>query len=139
MLKYFNNRIPSETQLMSLYESAGWSSYTAHPERMVPMVKASWLVLTAYENDDLVGLVRLVGDGLTIAYIQDLLVKPTFQRKGIASELMNRVAQEVRGIRQVFITTDATSSNQHVIDFYASCGFRPVEDVECVTLARRQN
>ena len=38
--------------------------------------------MAAYDEDRLVGLIRVVGDGLTIVFIQDLLVYPQYQRQG---------------------------------------------------------
>lgn len=76
MFTYRQNTVPSQRELLDLYNSVGWSSYTQNPERMVPMVENSWLVWTACDDGALVGLIRVVGDGLTIAYIQDLLIAP---------------------------------------------------------------
>lgn len=136
MFTYRQNTVPSQRELLDLYNSVGWSSYTQNPERMVPMVENSWLVWTAYDDGALVGLIRVVGDGLTIAYIQDLLIAPEYQRRGIASELLSRVVESVSEIRQVFISTDSQAGNQHVIDFYLSRGFADITEQECITLAR---
>ncbi|GAA1738910.1 GNAT family N-acetyltransferase [Rothia terrae] len=125
-------------KLLSLYDAVGWTAYTQRPENLAPMVANSWYVCAALDGTQLVGMVRVVSDGLTIAYIQDLLVLPSHQRQGIASELMRRllVVIENAKIRQTYLTTDAFSANQHVIDFYTSLGFIPIGDYECTTLAR---
>lgn len=142
MLEYRKGAIPTFAELERLYESVGWSAYTAQPENLVPMLEKSWLTIAAYRMPDgagqaeLVGLVRVVGDGLTIAYIQDLLVLPEHQKHGIGRALIERVMQEVDHIRQVYITTDTHPTNQHVIDFYQQMGFKPVGDWDCITLAR---
>nr|WP_239478610.1 GNAT family N-acetyltransferase [Rothia sp. ZJ1223] len=121
-----------------MYDSVGWSAYTQTPENLVPMVCNSWYVCAAFDADQLVGLVRVVSDGLTIAYIQDLLVLPTHQRQGIATHLMRRVLDTIHAakIRQTYLTTDATTDNQHTIDFYTTLGFKNIGDYKCVTLAR---
>ncbi|WP_346846246.1 GNAT family N-acetyltransferase [uncultured Rothia sp.] len=136
MFTYRQNTVPSQRELLDLYNSVGWSSYAQNPERMVPMVENSWLVWTVYDDGALVGLIRVVGDGLTIAYIQDLLIAPEYQRRGIASELLSRVVESVSEIRQVFISTDSQAGNQHVIDFYLSRGFADIAEQECITLVR---
>lgn len=38
-----------------------------------------------------IGTARIVGDGKTCFYIQDVIVHPTHQRKGIGTEIMNCV------------------------------------------------
>lgn len=124
--------------LKKLYDAVGWNAYSQTPENLAPMVANSWYVCAAFDERQLVGLVRVVSDGLTIAYIQDLLVLPSHQRQGIASGLMRRVLTIIEDakIRQTYLTTDAHPTNQHVIDFYTSLGFMPIGDYECTTLVR---
>ena len=71
------NSLPSTEELVELYDAVGWSAYTRTPERLVPMLTGSRYLYVARENttegaERLIGLVRTVGDGQTIAYIQDL-------------------------------------------------------------------
>ena len=71
--------LPSVEELTELYDSVGWSAYTKTPERLIPMLEGSRYLYTAREattdgTGRLVGLVRAVGDGHSIAYVQDLLV-----------------------------------------------------------------
>lgn len=59
----------------------------------------SLYVLGAYENDTLVGMGRIVGDGAVICYIQDLIVSPTFQSGGLGSALLTRLKAYVESLR----------------------------------------
>ncbi len=68
-------KIPSLKQIMELYEDVDWSEYTKDPLRLEKAFDNSLSVLSAWSDDELMGLIRVVGDGLTIVYIQDLLVK----------------------------------------------------------------
>jgi len=99
------------------------------------MIRNAWLVISAWDAGELVGLVRVVGDGVTVAYIQDLLVHPTHQRQGIGRALLTEVLAETPHIRQVYITTDDAAGNSHVVALYRSLGFRPTPDLGCTTLA----
>jgi ribosomal protein S18 acetylase RimI-like enzyme len=45
-------------------------------------------LLGAYGENDLVGIIRVVGDGHSIVYIQDIIVRPNHQRNGIGSILL---------------------------------------------------
>ena len=80
--------IPSLEQLLTLYDSVGWSAYTCEPDRLERAVTSSLSVFTAWDGPHLAGLVRAVGDGETILYIQDLLVRPSYQRRGIGRHLL---------------------------------------------------
>lgn len=50
--------------------------------------KNSLCVLGAYDGDNLVGVVRAVGDGASVLFVQDLLVLPKYQRQGIGTRLL---------------------------------------------------
>lgn len=127
-----------ETQaLVELYSSVGWTNYTKAPDVLTAGVAASHWVLTAWEqtadSEHLVGLIRIVGDGKTIAYIQDILVDPSYQRRGIGTELMRRALEESEGIRQVVLMTDDTPKTRA---FYYSHGFKTGEEYKGLAFAK---
>ena len=131
---------PAWKNLLSFTILVGWSAYTKRPERLVPMVEGSRYLYTAREattdgTGRLVGLVRAVGDGHSIAYIQDLLVHPHAQRQGVGSALLKRVIEDFdrEDIRQRLITTDVAS--EHAVALYKRYGYAPVEAAGCITLA----
>ena len=95
------NSLPSTEELVELYDAVGWSAYTRTPERLAPMLTGSRYLYVARENtaegaERLIGLVRAVGDGQTIAYIQDLLVHPQAQHHGIGSALLGKDPRRFR-------------------------------------------
>ena len=47
--------------------------------------------ITVKENEQIVGMGRIVGDGAIYFYIQDIVVHPEHQKKGIGKEIMNLV------------------------------------------------
>lgn len=79
------------------------------------LLKNAYTYVTAWHGEKLVGLCRVISDGLTIAYIQDILISPEFQNKGLSSHLMEDIYQQLEGIRQIVLITDATSKT---IAFY---------------------
>jgi GNAT superfamily N-acetyltransferase len=117
-----------ECEILPLYESVGWQFYCKHPEVLEKAFANSLCVLAAYEDDKLVGLIRSVGDGLTILFIQDLLVCPAYQRKGIGTALMNALLEKYSHVYQIELATDNT---EKTIAFYKSFGFRNLNDLAC--------
>ena len=116
-------------QLINLYQSVGWTSYTEKPELLQQAVHNSLYVLGAFDHDQLIGLIRVVGDGLTIIYIQDLLVLPAYQNKGIGSTLINKVRKEFRYVRQqVLLTMEEPETRA----FYEKNGFSSCDQGELV-------
>lgn len=136
MINYKHDKsIPSE-DLLALYADAGWTAYTADLPQLQRGVAASRLVITAWYLDELIGLVRVVGDGETIAYVQDILVKKAWQNKSIGKELMRRVFEEVKHIRQLVLMTDASEENRQVENWYTHVGFKRFEDIGVRGFAR---
>ena len=97
-----------ETEILGLYASVGWTAYTEQPESLRRGFEASLLVLAAYEDGALVGLIRVVGDGQTIVFVQDILVHPSCQRRGIGTALLKEVLKRYSHVRQIELTTDDT-------------------------------
>lgn len=112
--------------LIDLYDSVQWTEYTKDPQRLTAAVAASLAVLTAYDGQKLVGLARLVGDGLTIIYLQDILVAPNYQRRGIGRQLMQRLLAPFADVRQKVLMTDNEPGQ---IAFYESLGFTEIRDL----------
>ena len=69
-------RTYGETDILNLYASVGWTAYTRSPEVLRKGFENSLLTLAAYEGERLIGIIRAVGDGHTVIFIQDLLVLP---------------------------------------------------------------
>lgn len=110
----------SENEILPLYESVGWTAYTRTPELLRRAFEKSLLALGAYDGEKLVGILRAVGDGCTVVFVQDLLVHPNYRRKGIGSALL-KAARERFTVRQLQLTCD---SSPELISFYESVGFR---------------
>jgi GNAT superfamily N-acetyltransferase len=118
--------VPAD-ELVDLYDALGWSAYTQDPQRLEAAVAASLRVVTARDEDDLlVGLARAVGDGLTIVYVQDILVRPDRQRRGIGRGLFSRVLAPYDDVRQKVLLTDDEPAQRA---FYEAMGFTEIRDL----------
>lgn len=119
-------------ELTALYTAVGWSVYTKDPAKLEAAVAASLHVVTAWKDGALVGLARVVGDGLTIAYLQDILVDPEHQRLGIGRELFRQVFAPFDDVRQKVLITDDEPGQ---LAFYPSMGFTEIRDLSHPTRA----
>ena len=128
-MNFLTNKNINLKQLINLYQSVGWTAYTEKPELLQQAVHNSLYVLGAFNHDQLIGLIRVVGDGLTIIYIQDLLVLPAYQNQGIGSTLINKVRKEFRHVRQqVLLTMEEPETRA----FYEKNGFTSCNQGELV-------
>jgi hypothetical protein len=71
----------NEPEMLRLYASVGWSAYTDHPEVLRKGFENSMLTLAAYEGEQLLGIIRTVGDGYTIVFVQDIFGVPEASAK----------------------------------------------------------
>lgn len=123
----------NEAEILHLYTSVGWTAYTDHPEVLHNGFDNSLLTLAAYEGEQILGIIRVVGDGYTIVFVQDILVLPEHQRKGIGSALLKAVLDQYRHVRQIELATDCTPKT---IAFYKSMGFQELSEIGCCGLIR---
>jgi predicted GNAT family acetyltransferase len=72
----------------------------------------------ARDGDRVVGMARLLSDGVCNAYLVDVWTLSAYRNRGIASEMVRRLAARVPGQHIGLQTDDAQ-------DFYAKLGFRP--------------
>ena len=118
----------NEAEILGLYASVGWTAYTDAPAALRNGFANSLLPLAAYAEAALAGLIRVVGDGHTIVFVQDILVRPQFQRRGIGSVLLQAVLNRYAGVRQIELFTDDTPETAA---FYRSMGFRELTELGC--------
>ena len=118
----------NDEEIIGLYAAVGWSAYTEDPDTLRKGFANSLLVLAAYEDERLAGLVRLTGDAQTIVFVQDLLVLPDRQRRGIGSALLKAVLERYSHVRQIVLITDNTPETTA---FYSSLGFMELSETGC--------
>lgn len=83
---------------LSLRSAVSWKVLSM--EQAKRALENSLLVVGAYEDGQLVGMGRLVGDGAVICYIQDLIVVPEAQKKGVGSMIIERLIAYVKMIKE---------------------------------------
>lgn len=115
-----------EKEILKLYKSVEWSNYYKNPEMLKSAYNNSLFVLGAYFKEELIGIIRVVGDGYSIVYIQDIIVDPEFQRKNIGSNLIKKILEKFSKVYQIILSTDDTKKT---VGFYEKMGFRKFSDL----------
>ena len=136
MIRYACNPRLDFAAVLDLYASVSWSNYTNHPQRLEQAFHQSLFVMAAYDEDKLIGLIRAVGDGLTIVFIQDLLVYPHYQRQGIGRSLLEQMLKRFKDVYQIQLATELSDKN---LAFYQELGFRRQEDFDCTGMIYAPN
>ncbi len=115
-------------EVFALYTNVGWKNYIDNPEMLVSAYKNSLLTLGAYDGDRLVGIVRTVGDGYSVVYVQDILIRSDYQRQGIGTKLLRKILDAFPNVYQMVLLTD---NSPKTAAFYKSLGFVQVQEKNC--------
>lgn len=118
----------SRDEIQRLYSQVGWTAYTEDLNALEQGFKNSLLVLASFENDKLLGIIRVVGDGFTVILVQDILVFPQYQRQGIGTALLKAVLDRYSHVRQIQLVTDSTPQT---VAFYKSLGLSDFSALGC--------
>lgn len=118
-------------EVAELYESVGWTVYTADPDLLCRAVERSTFRVTARERGALVGIARCLSDDFSIFYLQDLLVRPEFQQRGIGRVLLDRCLTRFDHVRQRVLLTD---DEEHQHRLYRAAGYSDVASLTNVPL-----
>ena len=121
-ITYKNTHNFSKKQLKELFLSVGWSS-GEYPDKLVIAMRNFNCTYSAWDGDELVGLISAMDDGIMNAYINYLLVKPEYQLKGIGKNLVEKVKQHYKDYKKIAVVTMMKESK-----FYEYCGFEKRED-----------
>lgn len=113
-------------QLHQLFLSAGWASSAETPEILKNFNKPfvnSTLVISAWDNDKLVGVVRVLSDKIIRSTVYDLVIDPQYKNKGIGKELIKRCIEHFPNSEWLISTTAKTAG------YYEQLGFKISKDV----------
>ena len=114
--------------VLHLYQAVGWTNYTDQSEMLEQALSHSLAIYVALDGDTVVGLIRLVGDGFSSVFIQDLIVLSSYQCQGIGSSLMKEALKDYKDAYQVQLVTEETEKN---VGFYRSMGFEILSTYDC--------
>lgn len=119
-------------EISELYKSVGWTHYTKDTARLEKAFEQSESLIKRNGEGKIIGVVRWITDCATIAFIQDILIHPRYQRQGIGKALLNEVLEKITsyGPVQIELLTDDTEKTRK---FYESVGFVQVKEMDAVS------
>ena len=121
-IQYKEQHIFPEKELEDLFRSVEWSS-GHYPDKLVIAMRNFKTVYAAYDNDELIGLICAMDDGIMTAYIHYLLIKPNYQGKGIGKILVEKMKEHYKDYLRVVIV-----AYNEELGFYENCGFEKAKD-----------
>ncbi|WP_426764363.1 GNAT family N-acetyltransferase [Pseudarthrobacter sp. 1G09] len=115
------------SEILELYRAVEWLAYVNEPDTLVRALEGSSTLVAAHDGQMLVGLARIVSDGASICYLQDILVRPSHQGRGIGRALAERALGQYPHVRQKVLITDNEPKQKA---FYEALGYTQVEEFQ---------
>jgi ribosomal protein S18 acetylase RimI-like enzyme len=109
-------------EIVSLYRAGGWWKEEYSAAEIPALIKGSFLFAVAVHapGNKAVGMGRVISDGVSDAYIQDLVVLPSCRRAGVGRQIVQAL---VDGCRNAGVTWIGLVAEPETEEFYKPLGF----------------
>lgn len=118
--------------LAGLFHSVGWDTDTP-PEKLANGLKNSTNIISAWDGDKLVGVIRSMDDGCWSANIDCLVVHADYHHKGIGTALLKALLEKIGDILNISVSPNEREN----ISFYEKFGFESVEGSSLLQIVRK--
>lgn len=122
-ISYKENVIVKAEELSEVFKSSGIKRPSDDLNRLQRMIENSDILVTAWDNNRLIGVARAITDFSYCCYLSDLAVNKDYQNKGIGRELI-RIVQEQIGEEVALLLL----SSPIAMEYYPKIGFEKVEN-----------
>jgi len=113
-------------EIVTLYRAGGWWKDEYDPTEIPRLIGGSFAFVVAADKKSgrAVGMGRAISDGVSDAYIQDLVVLPSYRRKDLGTAMVSLLVARCRetGISWIALVAEPGSEN-----FYVPLGFARME------------
>jgi ribosomal protein S18 acetylase RimI-like enzyme len=113
-------------EIVALYRAGGWWNDEFDPAEVPRLIGGSFAFVVAADKKTgrAVGMGRVISDGVSDAYIQDLVVLPEYRRRDFGTAMISLLVRRCRdaGISWIALVAEPDSEN-----FYHPLGFARME------------
>jgi GNAT superfamily N-acetyltransferase len=113
-------------EIANLYRAGGWWKEEYDQKELPRLISGSYLFAVAVDmkNGRAVGMGRVISDGVSDGYVQDLVVLPEFRKTGIGARILSLLVKKCveSGISWIGLIAEPGTEN-----FYLPFGFYPME------------
>ncbi len=111
--------------IIELYRDASWwQESPAARDAITAMIAGSLIFIVAVDEGKAIGMGRVISDGVSDAYIQDVTVLQAYRRQGIGAAIIDILRRESlkRGIAWLGLIAEPGTTQ-----FYEGLGFRTLD------------
>jgi ribosomal protein S18 acetylase RimI-like enzyme len=116
----------NEGEIANLYRAGGWWKEEYDQRELPRLIRGSFLFAVAVDRKTghAVGMGRVISDGVSDGYIQDLVVLPEYRKTGIGAQIVSILVKKCveRGISWIGLIAEPDTEK-----FYLPFGFHPME------------
>ncbi|MGA2914015.1 MAG: GNAT family N-acetyltransferase [Methanoregula sp.] len=113
-------------EIANLYRAGGWWKEEYDLTELPHLIQGSFLFAVAVDlkTGHAVGTGRVISDGVSDGYIQDLVVLPKYRKSGIGTQIVSILVKKCieLGISWIGLIAEPGTEN-----FYMPSGFHPME------------
>lgn len=117
-ITYRFDRIPTADQVIELYDNSGLPRPTGDKQRIQKMIENSDMIVSAWDNDLLVGVSRSITDWVWCCYLSDLAVREEYKKSGIGKQLIKLTREHVGEQSMVLLLSVPAA-----MEYYPKVGF----------------
>lgn len=109
-------------EIADLYRAGGWWKETYEAAGLTLLLQGSFAFAVAIDRrtSRLAGMGRVISDGVSDGYVQDLVVLPEYRRAGIGKQIVARLVEACRAKGVLWIGLIAEPGSER---FYEALGF----------------
>ena len=134
MIKYTEKKKFTMEEIQELFLSVGWIS-AQYPTRLYKALMNSQTVITAWDNEKLVGLARAIDDSEMVAFIHYVLVNPKYHGQGIAGNMIEMIKEKYKDYLYIELMPEEGKNAK----FYERFDFKIMEDGVAMQLCNFNN
>lgn len=122
-IEYKFDIIPPTKDIINLYRTAGLNRPVEDEQRISTMYKNSNLVISAWHNNELIGIARSLTDFCFCCYLSDLAVCLQWQKQGIGKRLIELTKERIGDLTMLLLLSVPTA-----MEYYPKIGMNKVEN-----------
>lgn len=115
------------SEIINLYKEAGWLEPWDDRKRIYHIISRSYIFVVVFYKGKIIGMGRVISDGVNDAYIQDLFVLPNFRSRRIGSMLLSYIKKYLlkKGFKWISLIAEKGTDI-----FYTKNGFKHIKEMK---------
>lgn len=123
-IKILDTKNINPQEIINLYKANQWTA-ADKPEKLYNALMNSQSLISAWNDNNLIGIGNAISDNYLVVYYPHLLVHPDYQGQGIGQMIMAKMQEKYKDFHMQILVADENSTN-----FYQKLGFERAGSTE---------